>query len=508
MRSAVFVLAATAVGCVALPRHPERPASTAILDAATPLRGALASAMAAHPGASGFVLFDRGEAAIQARVALAEVAQSSLDAQYFEWAGDRLGRVLIDRVLAAADRGVRVRLLIDDYTNKGKDLGFETLDAHPNIEVRVFNPFARGRMRLPQFIGRWTELNHRMHNKMFVVDGIAAIVGGRNLTEDYFGLGGGLDFRDFDLLAVGPVVPAAEHAFDQYWNSEWAYPITALRKPSNPRELRAKRARFDAHVAGERATFPYRLPRGAGESLGWIAGLRDRAVWAPAEVVYDDPRRMAEPVRGAVTAVGRAFVALARQATREIVGENAYLVPHADLRLTRELLARGVELRLLTNSLATTDVIAVNAAYAKSRPHLVDVGVSLYEMKPYAGSRSLYIANPASRAHLALHGKAAVFDRKVVFLGSFNLDPRSMYLDTEAVFVVHSRELAQQLLQAFATDFDAANAWHIGRVVGKRKSAWLTERATRVDVEPHDPASVWRRMVRALASLLPVRPYL
>ena len=217
---------------------------------------------------------------------------------------------------------------------------------------------------------------------------------------------------------------------------------------------------------------------------------------------------MAEPVRGEVTAVGRAFVKLAREATSEIVGENAYLVPHEDLRLTRELLARGVKLQLLTNSLATTDVVAINAAYAKSRPELVDLGVSLYEMKPYASSRSLYVANPASHAHLALHGKAAVFDRKIVFLGSFNLDPRSMYLDTEAVFVVHSPELAQQLLATFATDFDAANAWRIGRVVGKHKAAWLTECPTRTEVEPHDPASAWRRMMRALTSLLPVRPYL
>ena len=257
MRSAVFVVAAAAVGCVTLPRHVERPASTAILGADTPLGGALAPATAAHPGDSGFALFNNGEGAIQARVALAEVARSTLDAQYFEWAGDRLGRVLLDRVLAAADRGVRVRLLVDDYTSQGKDLGFAALDAHPNIEVRVFNPFVRGRLRLPQFIGRWTELNHRMHNKMFVVDGVAAIVGGRNIADDYFGLGGELDFRDFDLLAVGAVVPQAEQAFDHYWNSEWAYPITVLSKPSSPDELKQKRARFDAHVAGDRAAFPY-----------------------------------------------------------------------------------------------------------------------------------------------------------------------------------------------------------------------------------------------------------
>ncbi len=491
-----------------LPRHIARPPSTAIAAGDTTLARALAAASAAHPAESGFLLFNRGEGAIQARVALTELAQATLDAQYFEWAGDTLGRVLLERVIAAADRGVRVRLLVDDYNTKGHDLGFEALDAHPNIEVRVFNPFVRGRLRLPQFVGRWTELNHRMHNKMFIVDGAAAVVGGRNLTDDYFGLGRTLDFRDFDLLAVGAVVPAAERAFDQYWNSEWAYPITALRKARSLDDLARARARFAGRVAVDRAIFPYPLPRDAGEALAALTSLRDRVVWAPAEVVWDDPRRMAQPVRGEVTAVGRTLVALARQARSEIIGENAYLVPHEDLGLVRELVARGVRLQLLTNSLASTDVVAVNAAYAKSRPALTDLGVALYEMKPWAASRALYLADPSSPAHLALHGKAAVFDRAVVFLGSFNLDPRSMYLDTEAVFVVHSPALAREVLDAFAPDFDAANAWHIGRVVGKRAAAWLTEHGSRADVEPHDPASAWRRMVRSLAGLLPVRPYL
>lgn len=506
MRLLVVVLVSSA-GCVALPRH-AAPPSAALSGRNTTLGRALEPATAAHAGQSGFVLLNRGEGAIQARVALADVAQSSIDAQYFEWAGDAVGRVLIDRVIAAADRGVRVRLLIDDYNSKGHDLAFETLDAHPNIEVRVFNPFVRGRLRLPQFFGRWTELNHRMHNKMFVVDGSAAIVGGRNMTDDYFGLGAKIDFRDFDLLAVGSVVPEAERAFDLYWNSRWAYPITALRRRRSLDELRRARDRFAVRVADERAHFPYWLPRDGADALAWLGRLRDRLAWATAEVVYDDPRRMAEPIRGEVTAVGRTVVALARQARDEIVGENAYLVPHRDLALVRELVGRGVKLELLTNSLATTDVVLVNAAYSKSRPWLTALGMALYEMKPYGTARALYVARPASHARLALHAKVAVFDRAVVLLGSFNLDPRSMYLDTEAVFVVHSPALARQVLEAMNVDFAADNAWRIGRVTGKNESAWLTERPRRVDVEPHDPAGAWRRMLRSLATLLPVRPYL
>jgi putative cardiolipin synthase len=478
----------------------------ALVAGATPLRQLIAPAVAAHPGESGFVLYNTGEGALQARVALVEAARSSIDAQYFQWAGDAIGRALLERVIAAADRGVRVRLLIDDYHARGQDLAFAALAAHSHIEVRVFNPFVRGRLRLPQLIGRFTELNHRMHNKMLIVDGQAAIVGGRNMTDDYFGLGHDLDFRDFDLLAVGGVVPEAEAAFDRYWNSPWAYPITALRKARSFEELTRERARLELKLRADRATFPYPLPHGCEDALGWLAAAAKDVVWAPAEVVYDDPTLMAQPLRGQVTKVGRKLIALTTGARQEIVAENAYLVPHKELGLLRGVLGRGVKVQLLTNSLATTDVIAVNAAYAKSRPALAELGVELYEMKPNAASRELYVARPlASPARLALHAKAAVFDRATVLLGSFNLDPRSMYLDTEAVFVIRSPQLAAQVLSAMAVDFAPESAWHIGHVVGRRAVAWITAQPQRVDVEPHDPASLWRRFLRSLAKLLPIR---
>jgi putative cardiolipin synthase len=227
-------------------------------------------------------------------------------------------------------------------------------------------------------------------------------------------------------------------------------------------------------------------------------------------VVYDDPSVMARPLHDQVTSVARRLMALVDATKQQIVAENAYLIPHDDLTMLRALRARGVEVQLLTNSLASNDVVLVNAAYSKTRPAVARLGAALYEMKPWAASRALYIARPTtSHAHLALHGKAAVFDREIVFLGSFNLDPRSMYLDTEAVFVVHSPVLAARVLDAFATDFDPANAWHIGEVVGKNRAAWITDRPGHSDeVEPHDPAGFWRRVVRSLARLLPVRKYL
>jgi putative cardiolipin synthase len=503
----VLVLATSA--CATLPRQ-RPPASFALAGTGTTLSRTVAPAIAAHPGASGLALLNSGESAIQARVALAALAQSSIDAQYYSWATDTIGRVLLDRIMAAADRGVRVRLLVDDYESTGHDTAFEVLDAHPNIEVRVFNPFARGWMRLLQLLGRFNELNRRMHNKLFVADGQVAVVGGRNLTDDYFGLGKKLGFRDFDLLAIGPVVAQTEGSFDHYWNSQWAYPIHALRKPSPPVKQARARDRFDASLREDLARFPYALPHDPNEALAGLEQLRGNEIWAPAEVVYDDPQTMANPARSPPGLVWNKMVALARQAEHEVVAENAYLVPQQKKAPGyRELCARGVTVRLLTNSLASTDVVPVNAHYASTRPELVDMGIELYEVKPWAASRQLYIAHASSsKAHLALHGKAAVFDRKTVFIGSFNLDPRSAALDTETVLVIESRELAEQFLQAFATDFEPANAWRIGKVAGKHKVAWITEQPAQLVVEPHDPAGAWRRFVRSIEKVLPIRSLL
>ena len=493
-----------AMGC-SLPENVVRPPSSALVDTHHTTLGELtAPANAKHPGQSGFLLFNTGEGAIQARVAMADLAQSSIDAQYFQWGRDTLGHVLLDRIMTAADRGVRVRLLIDDYYDSGYDLSFETIAAHPNIEVRVFNPFARGTMRTLQLLGRFTELNRRMHNKLFVADGQLAVVGGRNLIDDYFGLGKEICYRDFDLLAVGPVVSQAEAAFDQYWNSRWAYPISSLVTPSSQAERARALDSFSQRVVADRANFPYALPHDRDTALAWLVQFRGKGVWGQAELVSDDPNSVANPAEAPPGRVWKKMEALAMQAKHEIVIENPYLLPNPEMPTVRALRERGVQLRMLTNSLATTDEIPVNAHYANARREMVHLGVELYEMKPYADSRALYIARPAtSKAHLALHGKATVFDRKTVAIGSFNLDPRSMDLNTEMVFVVQSPQLAAQVLDAFAADFAPENSWRIADVVGEGSVAWITQNPTRPLVEPHDPASAWRRFLWWIDRILP-----
>jgi putative cardiolipin synthase len=407
--------------------------------------------------------------------------------------------------MAAADRGVRVRLLIDDYWASGYDLPFATVDAHPNMEVRVFNPFSRGRMRMTQLLGRFTQLNRRMHKKLFIADGQLAVIGGRNLIDDYFGLGKEICYRDFDLMAMGPVVSRTEVAFDQSWNSQWSYPISSLVKPPSQAERDRELARFSQRVAADRANFPYPLPQDRDSALAWLVDFRGKGIWGPAEVVYGDPNSVANPANAPPGNVWKKVDALANQAEHEIVIENAYLLPNPEMPGVRAWRARGVRVRALTNSLATTDEVPVNAHLANVRAQLVNLGVELYEMKPFAASRALYIAHAdTSKAHLALHGKATVFDRKTVAVGSFNLDPRSRNLDTEIVFVVQSPQLAAKFLDAFAIDFAPENAWRIADVAGEDDVAWITENPARPVVEPHDPASAWRRFLRSIEGFLPI----
>jgi cardiolipin synthase C len=305
------------------------------------------------------------------------------------------------------------------------------------------------------------------------------------------------------------VVSQAEAAFDRYWNSQWTYPISALVKPPSQAELDRTLNRFSQRVAAARATFPYALPHDRDTALAWLRQFRDKGVWGPAELVCDDPNSVANPADAPPGVVWNKMHALVMQAEHEVVVENTYFMPRPKMPDVHAFRERGVKLRILTNSLASTDMIPVNAHYANSRPELVDLGVELYEVKPHAASRELYCARPAtSKAHLALHGKAAVFDRKTVFIGSFNLDPRSMNLDTEMAYVVQSPQLAAQVLDAVAIDFAPENAWRIADVVGTGDVAWITEQPARPLVEPHDPASAWRRFLRSIERHLPVRSLL
>jgi putative cardiolipin synthase len=508
---AVCVPALLAGGCASLPPNGNKPVSRAFDQAEeTALGRALSAAYAAHPGRSGFEILDTGRQALQARLALIEAAQRSLDLQYYIWNSDASGSYMARRVLLAADRGVRVRLLLDDVNVGGRDPILAALDVHPLIEVRIFNPNAGrdGPGKTLSLLGDLQRLNRRMHNKTFVADGAAGIVGGRNIGDEYFDLHAESNFRDRDLLAVGPIVREISANFDVYWNSPLAYPVSALQgerlEPEGigPALVRARERAGDATALREAP------PGNAPAGLARIGELLPLLIWAEAELVYDPP--MPEDAAGnAPKATARALGAVVQAARREVLVESAYLIlGEPQLDNVRALTARGVAVRALTNSLATNDLTANHAGYARTRRRMLESGMELFEFRPDATSCRDLVGDAgrcgAGKA-FALHAKSVVIDREVLYVGSFNVNLRSVYFNSETVLIVRSPELAAQVAGAVEVDMRPGNSWRV-LLDGDGRLAWDPGEGNAV--LRHEPdTSWWRRFKVKVIGLLPLEKY-
>ncbi|KVD75032.1 phospholipase [Burkholderia ubonensis] len=430
----------------------ERTVSHALpADAATPLGDALAAPVAARPGESGFRLLADGAAALQMRIALARAATRTLDMQYYIATEDTTGKLLLGAALYAADRGVRVRMLVDDLNFRDIDRVMAALNTHPNIEIRVFNPFGASQRDVMQrtaiFFTRIDRFTRRMHNKAMIADNQIAIVGGRNLGDEYFSASPTLQFRDLDVLAAGPVTRDVSASFDAYWASGSSYPLRVLNHQTfDPKELDAMRDELRAHWR-ENAE-PYNAkPLNATPLAQQIARGELGLVWAPAEFEADAPDKVAQPTDGYVSPPMRRLAELIRAAQHEFLAFSPYFVPHdAGVKILGDTTARGVRVAILTNSLAATDAVAVQAGYGPYRVPLLRHGVELYEYKARPGRPRLL----GSRSRASLHAKAYVIDREILVIGSMNLDPRSTHLNTELALVIHSPALAQQVATIFA----------------------------------------------------------
>lgn len=430
----------------------ERTVSHALpADAATPLGDALAAPVAARPGESGFRLLADGAAALQMRIALARAATRTLDMQYYIATEDTTGKLLLGAALYAADRGVRVRMLVDDLNFRDIDRVMAALNTHPNIEIRVFNPFGASQrdvmQRTANFFTRIDRFTRRMHNKAMIADNQVAIVGGRNLGDEYFSASPTLQFRDLDVLAAGPVTHDISASFDAYWASGSSYPLRVLNHQTfDPKELDAMRDELRAHWR-ENAE-PYNAkPLNATPLAQQIARGELGLVWAPAEFEADAPDKVAQPTDGYVSPPMRRLAELIRAAQQEFLAFSPYFVPHdAGVKILGDTTARGVRVAILTNSLAATDAVAVQAGYGPYRVPLLRHGVELYEYKARPGRPRLL----GSRSRASLHAKAYVIDREILVIGSMNLDPRSTHLNTELALVIHSPALAQQVATIFA----------------------------------------------------------
>jgi putative cardiolipin synthase len=455
-----------------------------------------------HPGLSGFSLLSHGREAFIVRLALADLAERSLDMQYFVWDGDTTGRIIIERVMQAADRGVKVRLLVDDPYYKSSDPVKASLDAHPNVEVRLFNPFKNRRWSTLDFVFDFHRANRRMHNKLMVSDNAAAIVGGRNIGDIYYGVNTIANYRDLDVLAVGPVVRDLSAVFERYWNSASTVPITAIvDRTYGIADLDAIRIRLGEEIST--AEYPYPIDRDLNELAAKGAELRSNLVWANGRVIADDPEHI---TRGQETDDVVEFIrGRTAQLKEELLVETPYFVLPARAQATvKALHQRNVRVRVLTNSLASNDMLPAHSGYAKTRRRLLQNGMELYELRPDTDAFQPGWSLLAGRARAALHTKAMAFDSRAVFIGSFNLDSRSAVINTEAGLYIESPELAERLKAYMATGVMPANSYRV--VLNPNgEMVWETERdgeTVRYRDEPE--AGFRRRLVADLLKLLPI----
>lgn len=513
---AVLIVALAVIGVSVrllnpLPTLAGRTHSAALADTDdTPIGRAVAAGVAAHPGLSGIRPLTDGRAAFAARVLLARAATRSLDLQYYIWHGDLAGTLLYKEVRAAADRGVRVRMLLDDNSTSGLDNTLARLDAHPNIEVRLFNPFV---LRSPRLLGYATDfvrLNRRMHNKAFTADNRASIIGGRNVGDEYFGAGDGALFVDLDVLAIGPVVQNVSADFDRYWASGSSYPAASILPPvgrDGPGEIDGAPSPTGTSAAARTYLDAVRQSPFARDLLAQKLVFE----WAPTRMASDDPAK----------GLGRAPPdAMLWPKLKTLLGEprqrlglvSGYFVPTAAGVDAFTRMARGgVAVTILTNSMEATDVPIVHSGYAKWRKTLLRAGVKLYELRGPANGEGIErgitalgsTGSGARGAGSALHAKTFTVDDARIFIGSFNFDPRSANLNTELGFVIESPALAGQVQDSFE-QLVPASAYEV-RLGESGELYWLEHvngKVVRHDVEPGTTG--FQRAAIAVLSRLPI----
>ena len=452
-------------------------------------------------GESAHWLLDRNELALRARLALADEAAESLDVQYFVWQSDASGHLLADRMLHAADRGLRIRILIDDFGVSGKGGDVLKLDAHPNIEVRNFNPWSTRGNRLgtsTEFLTRAYVLNRRMHNKTIIADGRFAILGGRNIGDRYFGLYDRFEQNDLDVMVAGPMAHEVAVSFDEFWNSEHSFLVSSFEYDQRPRTP-LETTREDLHSSIERsaallASFP-------SEPTDWSPYLEELvATFAPARsaLMWESPDILDES-RPRLYDDYKRLVASARS---EVLISSPYFIPDEEFRrILRELVARGVRVVVITNSLATNNHVVAHAGYRQSRREVLASGVELYELRAGAEALSQYLTPPATATRLGLHTKAVVVDGVRAFVGSPNVDPRSMVLNTELGIVGDGPQFAGRVAALIERDIAPVNAWR----VTMDEEGWLTWTNSDEVVRRQPAQNFLQRTIEFLLNLLPIK---
>jgi len=461
---------------------------------------------------SGFYLLSDNTDAFVARFALATLAEKTLDIQYYIMHNDASGQYLAYAILAAADRGVKIRILVDDINLSGRDSNLKLLDKHDNIEICIFNPLvSRNWFRIIELVINLDRAGRRMHNKAFIADNSVAIIGGRNIGDEYFDARHSLNFVDLDLLSIGPIVNDISQSFNAYWQSRWATSVAQLSKTRvvkkqlsgirNQLKDRWHRARNTAYFQSLKQS----------DLTQKILNQDIHFIWAEAKLFYDQPEKVAQNHNTKLIHFGPHIMPYFEQASNELLITSPYFVPGAEgLHWLLKKQQSGTRIKVITNSLASTDVIAVHAGYQKYRKQLIQAGVSLFELKttaaPLRKKAGKWLKGISSSS---LHAKYMIVDQRYVFIGSANIDPRSKSLNTEIGIMVDSKELAQQAKQLFTRTANPENCHQLVINPVNNKLNWLTrehDKETRYAREPG--VSMLKKLGVFILALLPIESLL
>jgi putative cardiolipin synthase len=497
----IMLLPALTTGCATGPINYPRRYSEAITDTRdTELGRAVTQWHSEHPDDSGFYPLISGKDAFGARLALIDMAERSIDVQYFLMKNDMAGLVFVDKLLEAADRGVRVRLLLDDVFTKVEDEAFLLINQHPNIEIRLFNPVGRGGSYWLNFLADFDRANRRMHNKSFTVDNQVSIIGGRNIAEEYFELKKGGEFRDLDILGLGPVAAEIAITFDRFWNHELSVPVEAFDSGKKKQDLEAVREAFSEELREESDSIYVQAVE--SELIQDLFNDRIPLYPATAEVITDDPEKLLNKVSQDHQVLVTRMAEVVANANAEVIIVTPYLIPGKEgIEFWNRVTDKNVRVIVLTNSLASTNHIPVHGAYARYRHRLIQAGVELHELRVDASELSKGDDEKAFES-VTLHTKAIMVDRRYLFIGSLNLDPRSIDINTEMGVLVDSADMSARIAAPFmerlpsksytvVEDENGRLRWH-GLIDGKQ----VIE-----DSEPQ--AGRWRRFKAFVTRILP-----
>lgn len=453
------------------------------------------------PKNSAIILQETGWDALSQRLALVESAEHSIDIQYYIWNSDKSGQYLASRLVAAAERGVKVRVMLDDINlNEREDL-LVTLDAHPNISIRIFNPIPTrsGVAKWLNFLGDFDRLNRRMHNKSFTVDEAFAIVGGRNIGDEYFDLSDEINFRDRDVMVIGAAVNEIQNSFTKYWNSRWSYPVNLLGQGATatlPNDIKPPVYRH----------YPS-LPATPQQAKQLLSSKLAKMTWVQANYIVDQPVPTDINNTDQPKATAIALAELMTQSQQRILIESAYLVfDDKQLQRFQSLTQKGVTVTAFTNSMASNDLVTNHSGYAGRRHDMLAHGLALFELKPdspLCQQSTQDKTKCAPQAAYGLHAKSIVFDDSISAIGSFNFNLRSTYLNTESLLIIKSPAVAAQLSDIQQQALTPTNSWRLA--LEQDEVRWYSGEQH----WQHEPETgQWQRLQSEFLQLLPIEKYL